>query len=148
MSRNIIKTGVNKAFQDFNNDLDIKKLVQSIADIADYSIRCQSHKLILNNAIKEAYLLSDWELIKKYAEKEGYITNLWGIADVKETAKTYYEINLTDDQAWDILYCVGKYHDAEYGINWDSIRCQIDIWLDNLTEEERSKIPVYEEEEN
>jgi len=147
MKKGIIRTRVENAFRQFNDDLDIKKLIQSIADIADFSVRYMKHRKILDQAIKDAYLLSDWELIKKYAEKEGYIPNLWSIEDVKSTAIEKHKIKLTDEQAWEILNNIKNSHDATIGINWDVIECHIDLWISDLSYEEKEKLERIKENE-
>lgn len=44
------------------------------------------------------------------------ISITWTIDDVKEVCPT-----LTDEQCSDVLQSVKKYHDAEQGINWDTL---------------------------
>jgi len=44
----------------------------------------------------------------------------WHIEDVMGQAENM-GIELTEDQAIEVLYWLAKCHDANYGINWDSI---------------------------
>lgn len=45
------------------------------------------------------------------------IAIIWHIDDVKEVAP-----DLTDEQAREVLRLVKHYHDAEAGVNWDTLR--------------------------
>lgn len=53
----------------------------------------------------------------------------WHIEDVQERAKEI-EINLTDEQASDILQLMEKRHDCTIGINWETIDIITDIYLE------------------
>jgi len=50
------------------------------------------------------------------------IAAIWSVEDVQQIRP-----DLTDDQAWEVLYEVGRKHDAEYGINWTTLECMADI---------------------
>lgn len=50
------------------------------------------------------------------------ISIVWGVEDVQEERP-----DLTDDQAWEVLQRVKRYHDANIGINWDVLRTTADI---------------------
>jgi hypothetical protein len=45
----------------------------------------------------------------------------WGIDDVIGTAKEM-KVKMTRKKAIDILDEMEKHHDAEYGVNWETIR--------------------------
>lgn len=53
----------------------------------------------------------------------------WHIEDVKMRGKQR-KIELTDEQASDILQIVEKRHDCEIGISWDTIDIHTDIYLE------------------
>ena len=63
------------------------------------------------------------------------IAAIWSIEDVQQVRP-----DLTDDQAWEVLYQVGRKHDAEYGINWTTLEGMADILFgpapETATEEE------------
>jgi len=50
------------------------------------------------------------------------IAAIWSVEDVQGIRP-----DLTDDQAWEVLYQVGRKHDAEYGINWTTLECMADM---------------------
>ncbi len=50
------------------------------------------------------------------------IAAIWSIADVQAVRP-----DLTDDQAWEVLWQVGRKHDAEVGICWTTLDCMADI---------------------
>lgn len=47
--------------------------------------------------------------------------HLWYRDDIKDRAKEAFELDLTDDQADEVLTKVVDEHDCAYGINWDVI---------------------------
>ena len=57
-----------------------------------------------------------------------YICDVWTIDDVLENAKENHDINLSNDQAKNILHMMDKYHDGVNGITYYTL----DYW----TEEE------------
>jgi hypothetical protein len=59
----------------------------------------------------------------------------WCIADVKEYALEHENVQLTDQQADEILVGIGYSFDATIGINWDVIAQHIDNYLDGETQE-------------
>ena len=50
----------------------------------------------------------------------------WHIEDVKAQAKERH-INITDEQAREILQAMKKNHDCNIGINWEVIDCRLDM---------------------
>jgi len=42
----------------------------------------------------------------------------WSIEDVQ-----FVRPDLTDDQAWQVLQQVNRHHDAELGVNWQTLEC-------------------------
>ena len=55
------------------------------------------------------------------------IAIIWDIDDVLSRAKEKH-INITEQQALEILHNIERHHDTEIGINWDTI----DYHLDSL----------------
>jgi len=53
------------------------------------------------------------------------IAAIWAVEDVQGIRP-----DLTDEQAWEVLYEVGRKHDAEYGISWTTLECMADILFD------------------
>lgn len=53
------------------------------------------------------------------------IAIIWDIADVHSRAKEQH-INITDEQALEILHNMKRQHDASIGINWDVIDAHLD----------------------
>jgi hypothetical protein len=46
------------------------------------------------------------------------IAIIWSIEDVQ-----FMRPDLTDDQAWQVLGQVKRHHDAEFGVNWQTLEC-------------------------
>ena len=46
------------------------------------------------------------------------VAAIWSIEDVQQVRP-----DLTDDQAWQVLLAVERQHDAELGINWQTLEC-------------------------
>lgn len=59
------------------------------------------------------------------------ISIVWCTEDVLHTAKEM-DIELTTDQAREILGLLDRKHDSEIGINWDVISSMIDIYIHEL----------------
>ncbi len=49
--------------------------------------------------------------------RDGKIAAIWCVQDIKGIRP-----DLTDEQAWEVLEEVGHQHDAEFGINWLTLR--------------------------
>lgn len=58
------------------------------------------------------------------------ILSVWSIDDVLARAKDD-EVEISNDQAREILGSLQKNHDATVGINWDVISCHIDNYADS-----------------
>ena len=56
-----------------------------------------------------------------------YFCDVWTIDDVLENAKENHDINLSNDQAKNILRMMQKYHNAEVGITYDTL----DYWTED-----------------
>jgi hypothetical protein len=52
---------------------------------------------------------------------ERFIVDKWYTSDVQQMRD-----DLTDDQAWEVLTHVKRWHDASVGINWDVIESAAD----------------------
>jgi len=64
--------------------------------------------------------------------KVGRIAVIWSIEDIKDIRP-----DLSDEQAWDVLEEVERKHDAEYGINWDTLEDFADQMFPNLSADGR-----------
>lgn len=62
---------------------------------------------------------------------QDYIDIRWHWEDVKMCAEDN-EIQITDNQAREILHGLKDSHDATLGINWDVILCEIETYLEGL----------------
>lgn len=77
--------------------------------------------------------MSNFDWVEGYRERinEGKtIAILWDIDDVIMSAKDM-DVELTEEQAIDILGEVDHRHDANIGVNWEFIRCLIDMRSDD-----------------
>lgn len=63
---------------------------------------------------------------KQVLKDAGYIGVYWCDDDIREAAKNM-GIELTDDQVNDIIGYIERKHDANIGINWESIEVFIDM---------------------
>ena len=59
-------------------------------------------------------------------DPETQIAIIWGLEDVKSLAKDNH-INITDQQALEILHKIEKQHDATIGVNWEVISCHLSM---------------------
>lgn len=60
------------------------------------------------------------------------ITITWTTEDVKKLARERFRgLNITDDQAWEILKKVKEKHDANEGINWNVLEIYVTEWVKN-----------------
>jgi len=72
-----------------------------------------------NPTTHEAEPIDAHQLLRKHR----MIGAIWCIEDVQEV-----RLDLTDDQAWEVLQEVERKHDAEFGISWTSLK----IFADEL----------------
>jgi hypothetical protein len=61
-----------------------------------------------------------------------WISDWWHISDVEDLMWNGKDI--TDEDCQEILRRVDKYKDANIGINWETIQCHIDSYLEELGE--------------
>ena len=66
----------------------------------------------------------DEYLLEKMVSKD-WLSEWWYIDDVKDSVP-----NITDQQARDVLESLGRYHDANLGINWEVIQSTADQLFD------------------
>jgi len=64
-------------------------------------------------------------------DKSTSIAIRWGIEDVKLRAEETKGLKLTDQQCLKVLKGIHKTHDADIGINWTTIDCGIENFLDD-----------------
>jgi len=55
----------------------------------------------------------------------------WTSKDILDHARDGMDMELTIEQARDVLRRIGEHHDAEYGITWDTITDAIEYITDN-----------------
>lgn len=68
------------------------------------------------------------------ANKDGYVAFNWHWSDIQDRAKGN-DIDLTMEDAMDILMVAHRRHDCEQGINWDVLDCHIESFIaDKQTE--------------
>jgi hypothetical protein len=56
---------------------------------------------------------------------------VWKIDDIIDRAKQYNNIDLTEDQAQEILGSIHSQHDCNQGINWTVIDVHIDMLIND-----------------
>ena len=56
---------------------------------------------------------------------DNHISILWNVDDVKSHAKMIRNIKLSKDECRQVLDLCLKYHDANYGISWDTLNHHI-----------------------
>ena len=66
------------------------------------------------------------ELLRKYWQN--HIALVWDIWDIHRKAEEM-GVELTDEQAQDILDTIYADHDASVGVNWDVIETNIEFYL-------------------
>ena len=67
----IIETRIKKAFDEYKENGNLKKLVVEVADVADKSVNCQGHANIMYCAIKEYCPSSIYECVFYDGENGG-----------------------------------------------------------------------------
>lgn len=87
------------------------------------------------NALNVSNLIYDAE---KLASGD-WLASWWHISDVQERASED-GIELSDEEAREVLDCMERYHDCEVGINWYSIDVHIDNVADERDEDEIEEI--------
>jgi len=72
---------------------------------------------------------------------ENSIAIIWSIADVEYRLNEYYpELKYNDENCMDILYSIEDDHDANYGVNWESIDYAIENYFyDELEKARKAK---------
>lgn len=107
---NILKSVYDKLSIKAKKELDEEWGIDSLTD--------------LQNRVQDDILENDGETI--------YIA--WNIMDVLEQAKNN-DIELTTQEAKDVLALQYRKHDAEQGVSWDSL----DYWIDEVVREREVK---------
>ena len=85
----------------------------------------------VNKAV-EAIEAKDYDLALKLLTSRDQIFIEWRLEDVYDRADAKSMI-IDSNQAQDILYQLDENHDANYGVNWDTI----DFYLDEIKEIEK-----------
>lgn len=74
------------------------------------------------------------EALLKELEERGYIHIFWHVDDITSRAEEK-GVELTEQETREIAENISSGHDANIGINWDSIDC----FIDNFVEERNRK---------
>ncbi len=69
------------------------------------------------------------------AKKQDIISVFWNRDDIKSIVEDEENpLDLSDEEIDKVCYDLERYHDAEVGINWDVIKCQIQMLIDERSE--------------
>ena len=74
--------------------------------------------------------IPQYSWITKCAAVQKSIAVVWGTGDVIPLCKDRYGVEITEEQAYDILQSADRKHDANEGINWDVLDIHINMYLD------------------
>lgn len=108
---------------------DLKKLLAGLNDNMFINFGTQKEGYEINSFSTDSLslsLMSDnlEEKLKAKSEANGkQISIVWSVEDVQEIRP-----DLNDEQAYRVLQKVEEYHDADIGVNWDTLSC----WADEL----------------
>ena len=65
------------------------------------------------------------------------IAIIWEIDDVRRVIEDYkMSINLSDEECLDVLSYIDRKHDAEFGVNWDTIFYTIEYLFEEKLKKE------------
>ena len=97
--------------------------------IGNNHINSMTYKL--REALEREYVIVTDEMertIRKTLEAEwkDKIADIWHLDDIIHSAKETHEIELTREQAENVLESLDRSHDASIGINWDVIDAHIE----------------------
>ncbi|MDG1950125.1 MAG: hypothetical protein P8J32_04935 [bacterium] len=67
--------------------------------------------------------------VHKLAAAEKTIALVWGLIDIQDTCKNNYKVELTDEQALEVLAIIDHRHDASIGVNWEVIDVHLQMYL-------------------
>lgn len=70
--------------------------------------------------------VAEAEAAVKRAFDDKWLASWWHLDDVIIHAEDMMDIQLTEDEAYQVLSLMERRHDAEVGINWDVIGCWVD----------------------
>lgn len=92
------------------------------------------------------------EMCKKLREQD-QIAIIWSIEDVQDICRETDNVELTDEQAREVLFEAEKRHDANYGISLDTLRTYASLngFLDSAEDDdelEDDDIEEHEEEDS
>ena len=94
-------------------------------------------KVVIEFDLPEGQTIPTTEDIKRLTDPD-WLTSWWHISDVMDSFNSeedHEELNLTEDEAREVLRRLDKYHDCEVGINWEVIQNYCEDILD-----EREKV--------
>lgn len=67
--------------------------------------------------------------MKMIDEVNKTIALIWGVEDITQRTEEWHEAILSDEEGWKILKKLYRYHDCNYGLTWEHIDVEIDIYL-------------------
>ena len=94
-------------------------------------------KVVVEFDLPEGQEIPTTEDIKHLTDPD-WLASWWHISDVMDSFNSeedHEELNLTEDEAREVLRRLDKYHDCEVGINWEVIQNYCEDILD-----EREKV--------
>ncbi len=72
------------------------------------------------------------ELVHELLKADGQIGIIWSVQDVISRAKNHGILNITNEQAMEVLKNVEHSHDCEFGVTWETF----DYHIQDVTGEE------------
>jgi len=82
-------------------------------------------KVVIEFDLPDGQSIPTTEDIKRLTDPDWH-ADWWHISDIQENSS----IDITDEEAREVLYTMAKYSDCNVGINWDSIS----VWTDWVIE--------------
>jgi len=82
-------------------------------------------KVVIEFDLPEGQAIPDPRDIVRLTDPDWH-ADWWHISDIQENSS----IDITDEEAREVLYTMAKYSDCNVGINWDSIS----VWTDWVIE--------------
>jgi len=82
-------------------------------------------KVVVEFDLPEGQAIPDPRDIVRLTDPDWH-ADWWHISDIQENSS----IDITDEEAREVLYTMAKYSDCNVGINWDSIS----VWTDWVIE--------------
>jgi len=113
-----------------NND-DLEEFDAASLAVSELGWAEQSGVSVSEVLIEDMDASSGFGNIHKLAASEKKIAIVWGLIDIQDTCKENYEVELTDEQALEVLEIVNHRHDASIGINWEVLDVHLQMYLED-----------------